>query len=109
MSDERIPQSPEGNQQTPPAPFSTAEVRVGRLPGRIENIVLNGGRTVKDALEGAGLRADGHEIRVNGNPATEENDLSEGDTVLLVRKIRGNRIGLDAIIICAFGGIHISV
>lgn len=74
-----------------PAPFSTAEVRVGRLPGRIDNIVLNGGRKVKDALEGANLNASGHEIRVNGAEATMDTDLEEGDTVLLVRKIRGNR------------------
>ena len=85
----RTPQSPE----TPPAapvPFTTAEVRVGRLPGRIDSIILNGGRKVKDAIEGAGLSADGHEIRVNGVEATVDTDLNQGDTVLLVRKIRGN-------------------
>ena len=86
---ERTPQSPE-TPTPPPAPFTTAEVRVGRLPGRIDNIVLNGGRKVKDAIEGAGLSASGHEIRVNGTEATVETDLNTGDTVLLVRKIRGN-------------------
>jgi hypothetical protein len=74
-----------------PAPFSTAEVRVGRLPGRIENIVLNGGRKVSDALQGAGLDANGHEIRVNGVLGTMETELVQGDVVLLVRKIKGNR------------------
>jgi len=72
------------------AQFSTAEVRVGRLPGRIVNIILNGGRKVKDALEGAELDSDGHEIRVNGLVGSTETDLKEGDTVLLVRKIKGN-------------------
>lgn len=84
---ETAPPSPEA---TPPAPFSTIEVRVGRLPGRIENIVLNGSRTVKDALDGANLDANGHEIRVNGVVATRDANLVAGDTVLLVRKIRGN-------------------
>lgn len=88
----RTPQSPETPAGPPaPAPFSTVEVRVGRLPGRIDSIVLNGGRKVKDALEGASLNASGHEIRVNGVEATLEAGLNQGDTVLLVRKIRGNR------------------
>lgn len=81
------PQSPE----TPaPAPFTTIEVRVGRLPGRIDNIVLNGARKVKDAIDGANLRIDGHEIRVNGVEAAVDTDLNQGDTVLLIRRIRGN-------------------
>ncbi len=66
------------------------EVRVGRLPGRIESIALNGGRTVKDALEGAGLSADGKEIRVQGKAATLATELKAGHTVLLVGKIKGN-------------------
>jgi sulfur carrier protein ThiS len=65
-------------------------VRVGRLPGVINDIALNGGRTVKDALEGAELDDAGHEIRVNGSLAKLETDLRQGDTVLLVRKIKGN-------------------
>jgi len=65
-------------------------VRVGKLPGRISEIALNGGRKVKDALDGAELRADGYEIKVNASPATPETDLKQGDTVLLVRKVKGN-------------------
>jgi len=65
-------------------------VRVGKLPGRIETIALNGGRTVGDALCGAGLDGSGHEIKVNAAPAAVETVLHEGDTVLLVRRIRGN-------------------
>jgi sulfur carrier protein ThiS len=88
------PESPE----TPPSPeappaepaFSTITVRVGRLPGRINEIALNGGRTVQHALEGAELDGTGHEIRVNGELSTATADLKDGDTVLLVRKIRGN-------------------
>ena len=67
------------------------EVRVGRLPGRIETIALNGGRTVNDALGGAGLRADGYEVRVNGSEAALDAGLNANDTVLLVKKITGNR------------------
>lgn len=65
-------------------------VRVGRLPGRIQEIALNGERTVAAALEAAELDAEGYEIRVNGAPAAVDTGLAEGDTVLLVKKIKGN-------------------
>lgn len=72
------------------AEFSTIEVRVGLLPGKIHNIMLNGGRKVSDALEGAELSADGYEIRVNAKIASASTGLAAGDTVLLVRKVKGN-------------------
>jgi sulfur carrier protein ThiS len=66
------------------------EVKVGRLPGRIETIALNGDRRVSTALEAAGLDAEGYEVRVNGNPASMDTDLTAGQTVLLTQKIKGN-------------------
>ena len=65
-------------------------VRAGLLPGKISEIALNGGRKVRDALEGAGLRADGYEIKVNTVKSTVDTDLKQDDTVLLVRKTMGN-------------------
>ena len=66
-------------------------VKVGRLPGKIEEIALNGGRSVADALEAFELDAEGYEIRVNGSPSDFDTELSDGDTVLLVKKIKGNQ------------------
>jgi sulfur carrier protein ThiS len=65
-------------------------VRVGRLPGRIAEIALNGGRTVADALEATELDPAGYEVRVNGSPCGLEAGLEDGDTLLLVKKIKGN-------------------
>lgn len=68
-------------------------VRVGRMPGRIEDTTLTEGTTVADALERAGLQAlleDGYELRVNGEDAGTDTALENGDTVLLIRKIQGN-------------------
>ena len=65
-------------------------VRVGRLPGRIAEIALNGGRSVADALAAAELDPTGYEVRVNGSPAEAGTELEDGDTVLLVKKIKGN-------------------
>lgn len=65
-------------------------VKVGRLPGRIVEIALNGERTVSAALAAAELDATGYETRVNGAVAAPESTLQDGDTVLLVKKIKGN-------------------
>ncbi len=72
---------------------SHISVRIGRLPGRISEITLNGDRTVATALATAGLTADGYEVRVQGAPATPATVLNEGDLVLLVKKIKGNTNG----------------
>lgn len=71
--------------------FSFITVRVGKLPGKIHNIGLNGGRTVKDALEGAAIDSyAGYEIKVNGKNAKLETTLTNGAVVILVKKIKGN-------------------
>lgn len=65
-------------------------VKVGQMPGEIVSIALNGERTVTAALEAAALDHTGYEIRVNGAPADPGTALNDGDTVLLVRKVKGN-------------------
>lgn len=73
-------------------PISFIAVRVGCLPGHIQNILLDiaGELTVAAALATAELASEGYEIRVNGAPTTLDGILTKGDTILLVRKIRGN-------------------
>lgn len=65
-------------------------VKAGKLPGKIEEISLNGERTVAACIEAAGLNPEGFEIRVNGSVADMDTELNDGDTVLLVKKIKGN-------------------
>ena len=66
-------------------------VRVGKLPGKISEVALNGERTVAAALEAAEIpSSDGFEIRVGGQVASTSTLLADGDTVLLVKKIKGN-------------------
>ncbi|HVT16664.1 MAG TPA: hypothetical protein VHQ90_10875 [Thermoanaerobaculia bacterium] len=77
-------------EQDTPDTLDFITVRVGRLPGRIVEIALNGGRSVGDALAGAELDFTGYEIRVNSELAQLGDELEDGDTVLLVKKIKGN-------------------
>ena len=67
-------------------------VRVGSLPGRITEIALNGDRAVATALEAAGLDPEGYEIRVDGYNASLDQELRNGQTVLLVKKVKGNAL-----------------
>lgn len=65
-------------------------VKIGTMPGRINEYALEDGAKVKEALEVAGLTSNGYQIKVNGNEATEDTQLSNDDLVLLVKQIKGN-------------------
>lgn len=65
-------------------------VRIGKLPGRIFEVALNGDNTVAAALAGAGLSASGFTLRVNGRDATTSTRLYNGDTVYLTTMVKGN-------------------
>ena len=83
---------PKAESQTPRVsiPSGSIMVRAGKLPGKIHDIALNGDVTVQGALEAARLNAHGFEVRVNGEDCRMGDILKEGDTVLLVKSIRGN-------------------
>ena len=65
-------------------------VRAAKMPGRISDYTVETGATVSDVLSVANLNADGFEARVNGQTVEMNHQVSDGDTVLLVRKIKGN-------------------
>lgn len=71
-------------------PSGHITVRVGQLPGQINEFALNGNRTVADACAVAGLDPDGFEVRVNSQHAELDTPLNNGDIVLLVREVKGN-------------------
>lgn len=67
-------------------------VRAAKMPGRINEYTVEDGATVNDVLAVADLGStEGFEVRLNGasdiDPATR---VSEGDTIIMVRKIKGN-------------------
>ena len=66
-------------------------VKVGKMPGRVEEYAVNEGATVAEVLELAELDSTGYEIKVNGAPANFSTVLREGDNVLLVQLVKGNR------------------
>ena len=66
-------------------------VRFARVPGTVQELVLNDGATVSDALSQAGTSVQaGEALKVNGSDATLSTALSDGDRVLLVKGAKGN-------------------
>src|SRR5262249_59154773 len=68
----------------------TISVNVG-VPGNIKKLVLEGTDwTVKDVLKYAELDASGYELRMGGQPVDLNSKVTDGQTLLLVRTVRGN-------------------
>lgn len=65
-------------------------VKIGKLPGTIKEVSMDGESTVADVIAQADLDPAGYEIRLNGRPASLNDRVHARDTVLLVRKIQGN-------------------
>ncbi len=68
----------------------TISVNVG-VPGNIKKLVLEGTDwTVKDVLKYAEIDASGYDLRVGGQPVDLNSKVTDGQTVLLLRPVRGN-------------------
>lgn len=70
---------------------SNLTVKVGRLPGRIVEVDLPSGRTIKDALGAADIRI-GKDVEITRNgdrTANFDDPVRDSDTILVVEKIRG--------------------
>jgi len=65
-------------------------VKAGKLPGRLHEYAVDHGSTVRDVLNMAELDADGYEIRIGDSLAEMGTVVTDGDTILLSRKIKGN-------------------
>lgn len=66
-------------------------VKVARLGSSVEEVALENGSTVEQALEAAGLVVENEEIRVNSSNASSTSTLSNGDIVTLVPKVKGGQ------------------
>lgn len=66
-------------------------LRVGKMPGRITEVVVEVGTSIKDVLELAELDATGFEIKVDGNTATLDTKVTEDtNLVILAQQVKGN-------------------
>ncbi|HEY9786787.1 MAG TPA: hypothetical protein V6D17_15400 [Candidatus Obscuribacterales bacterium] len=76
--------------QTNQQPAGTISVNVG-VPGNIKKLVLEGTDwNVRDVLKYAEIDHNGYDIRVGGQPVKLDSPVADGQTVLLLRPVRGN-------------------
>lgn len=66
-------------------------VKVGTVPGRIQEVAVEVNMTVKEVVELAGLTTSGYDVKVNGRTVTDSSKItSTTETILLVQKVKGN-------------------
>lgn len=66
-------------------------IRVGVMPGRIQEVAVESGATVADALQIAGLDAGGYDIKVDGTKVDAEHTIADSaNLILLVKQVKGN-------------------
>ena len=69
----------------------TNTLRIGQLPGRINEFAVEAGTTLEQALTIAEINADGFEVKVDGVKVTDFNtDVSGAGLVLLSKMVKGN-------------------
>jgi len=65
------------------------EVKIAKLPGELKAFCLNGDRKVRTLIATAGLTLGTCKIRINGLEGDIDDELEDGDTVVLVSNIKG--------------------
>lgn len=65
-------------------------VRVARMPGSFQEIELDDGATVGEAISAANLDPAGYEIRSNNQNAELGDLVEDGQSIMLVKKVKGN-------------------
>lgn len=71
----------------------TQVVRVGVMPGRINEFAVEAGTSIKALLELAGLSASGYQVKVDGQDVTDLNGtvVTAGTAlVMLTKQVKGN-------------------
>ena len=66
------------------------EVNISKVPGTVRTVTLNGARTVRAAATEAGLTVTGFQPRVNGDNATLDTAVRNGDRIVFTKQIKGN-------------------
>lgn len=72
--------------------FFMKQLKVGVLPGKINEVVLEDGATYRDALNLEGLNPEGYDVKVDNRTITDlDQTIQSGDQlILLVQKVKGN-------------------
>lgn len=65
-------------------------IKVGVMPGKLTEIVVNDGTTAKEAFQLADLDVSGYEMRLDGAVIDEDVVINNGNLLVAMKKIKGN-------------------
>lgn len=69
----------------------TNTIKIGVLPGRIQEVAVEPTTTIADVIAIADLSAEGFEVKVDGTAVTDLTAAAYGSNlILLAKKIKGN-------------------
>ena len=77
-------------QTVQPAADHMAVVRVGKFPGKPQDLEVTPGATVREVLSAANLDPRGFDVRRNGQPVDMDAVVQDGDSIALYRPVQGN-------------------
>lgn len=67
-------------------------VKVCRIPGSVNEVILNDDATVADALSAAGQTVGaGETVNLNGFNTTTDAPVNDGDRVIIAKGAKGNK------------------
>lgn len=70
---------------------NTNTIKIGVMPGKIEEYALSTTTTVAEALASANLSAEGYEVKADGNTVTNlDGVIGSANVLLLTKKVKGN-------------------
>jgi putative ubiquitin-RnfH superfamily antitoxin RatB of RatAB toxin-antitoxin module len=65
-------------------------VRVGKMPGRIQEVLVQTGTSIREVLELAGLDSTGYEIKIDGQVGSLDSTVGEDtNLIVLAQQIKG--------------------
>lgn len=66
-------------------------VKVGKMPGRIQEVAISSEMTIEELLNVAELDATGYDIKADGEKVAPNAVVNGFNTVLLVKQVKGNK------------------
>lgn len=77
---------------------NSGTVRIGVMPGKIEEYAVSDSTTIAEALDMAGLDSSGYDVKVDGEKVTDlSRPVGSASLILLVKQVKGNaevRVGV---------------
>ena len=69
---------------------NASTIKVGVMPGRLQEVVYEEGTTARELLEMAGVEVSNHEIRLDGNKIGLDEEINGGNLLVAMKMIKGN-------------------